>query len=49
MSEEVWFEYTMGELFEQPYSSNLIQLKSEIDKDEFIAKLAVFMAPYMDL
>lgn len=48
MSKEVWFEYTMGELFERPYSSNIIQLKSDIDKDKFIAELTMFMVPYMD-
>ena len=48
-NKEKWFEFTMGELFEEPVYTALWKLKDDVDFNRVYLKLGVFMMEFLDL
>ena len=46
---EKWFEFTMGELFEEPIYTALWQLKDDVDFDKVYLKLGIAMMEFIKL
>ena len=47
--DDLYFEYSLGKLFEEPISSNLIKLKSDLKETEFLFNLMVLLTEYVDV
>ena len=48
-NKEKWFEFTMGELFEEPTYTALWQLKDDVDLNKVFLKLGITMMEFIKM